>query len=90
MLDDDNINGTGEEEISRRGQRKKVVDVVKLSDGDRRRLIDKLIESVKEDNLLFLKKLRDRIDRLEAYIYIYNHIMQKLIKSIVGGTFVAT
>ncbi|KAJ4721730.1 Pleiotropic drug resistance transporter [Melia azedarach] len=46
------------------GEGKKVIDVTKLGDLERRNFIEKLIKHVEDDNLRLLKKIRDRMDKV--------------------------
>lgn len=50
------------------GEGKKVIDVTKLGDLERRNFIEKLIKHVEDDNLRLLKKIRDRMDK-----QVYSH-----------------
>lgn len=42
---------------------RKVVDVAKLRDSERRVFMDSLLKTIEEDNLRFLQKLRQRVQR---------------------------
>lgn len=55
--DHDDGDGTGEFEG------KRMVDVTKLEDLERRMFVEKLIKHIEHDNLRLLQKLRERIDR---------------------------
>eukprot|EP00261_Vitis_vinifera_P019270 XP_010649677.2 PREDICTED: pleiotropic drug resistance protein 3 [Vitis vinifera] len=58
--DHDDGDGTGEFEG------KRMVDVTKLEDLERRMFVEKLIKHIEHDNLRLLQKLRERIDRVNV------------------------
>ncbi|KAI9109270.1 hypothetical protein K1719_019893 [Acacia pycnantha] len=62
------INLKSESRRQLRSNSKRVVDVTKLGAPERRLLIDKLIKHIENDNLQLLKRLRERIERVNVKI----------------------
>ncbi|XP_015874836.3 pleiotropic drug resistance protein 3 isoform X1 [Ziziphus jujuba] len=58
LFDKDDKKGGDDEKV------KRVVDVTKLGDEERRLFIEKLIKHIENDNLQLLRKIRNRIDKV--------------------------